>query len=84
MKLSISLDTFSERILKLSSSRQCSIESLPLYSRWNSTYRRTDSAVAAVTHKISPNRRFQFLNCIIICFSATRSYFFKTHSYKLF
>ena len=48
LKLSITLDTLTARILKLSSDSQSRIEPVPLYSWWNTTDRRADSAVAPV------------------------------------
>ena len=58
MKLSITLDTLTARILKLSSDSQSRIEPVPFYSWWDATDRRADSAVAPVAHKISPDHRF--------------------------
>ena len=58
MILSITLDTLTARILKLSSDSQSRIESTPFYSWWDSTDCRADSAVAPVAHKISPDHRF--------------------------
>ena len=58
MKLSITLDTLTARILKLSSDSQSRIEPTPFYSWWNTTDCRADSAVAPVAHKISPDHRF--------------------------
>ena len=58
MKLSIILDTLTARIMKLSSDSQRRIEPTPFYSRWDTTDRRADSAVAPVTHEISPDHRF--------------------------
>ena len=58
MKLSITLDTLIARILKLSSDSQSRIEPVPLYSWWDATDRRADSAVAPVAHEISPDHRF--------------------------
>ena len=58
MKLSITLDTLTARILKLSSDSQSGIEPAPFYSWWNTTDCRADSAVAPVAHKISPDHRF--------------------------
>ena len=58
LKLSITLDTLTARILKLSSDSQSGIESTPFYSWWDSTDRRADSAVTPVAHKISPGHRF--------------------------
>ena len=58
LKLSITLDTLTARILKLSSDSQSRIEPVPLYSWWNTTDRRADSAVAPVAHEISPDHRF--------------------------
>ena len=53
LKLSITLDTLTARILKLSSDSQIGIEPTPFYSWW-----RADPAVAPVAHKISPDHRF--------------------------
>ena len=58
LKLSITLDTLTARILKLSSVSQSRIEPVPFYSWWNTTDRRADSAVAPVAHEISPDHRF--------------------------
>ena len=62
MKLSITLDTLTARILKLSSDSQSRIEPAPFYrpfySWWDTTDRRADSAVAPVAHEISPDHRF--------------------------
>ena len=58
LKLSITLDTLTARILKLSSDSQSRIEPVPFYSWWDATDRRADSAVAPVAHKISPDHRF--------------------------
>ena len=58
LKLSITLDTLTARILKLSSDSQSRIESVPFYSWWDATDRRADSAVAPVAHEISPDHRF--------------------------
>ena len=58
MKLSITLDTLTARIMKLSSDSQRRIEPTPFYSRWDTTDRRADSAVAPVAHEISPYHRF--------------------------
>ena len=58
MILSITLDTLTARILKLSSDSQSGIESTPFYSWWDSTNRRADPAVAPVTHEIPPDHRF--------------------------
>ena len=58
MKLSITLDTFPTRILKLSSDSQSRIEPMPFYSRRNPANGRADSAVAPVAHEISPDHRF--------------------------
>ena len=58
MKLSITLDTLTARILKLSSDSQSRIEPAPFYSWWDATDCRADSAVAPVAHKISPDHRF--------------------------
>ena len=58
LKLSITLDTLTARILKLSSDSQSRIEPVPFYSWWNTTDRRADSAVAPVAHEISPDHRF--------------------------
>ena len=58
MKLSITLDTLTARILKLSSDSQSRIEPAPFYSWWNTTDCRADSAVAPVAHEISPDHRF--------------------------
>ena len=58
VKLSITLDTLTARILKLSSDSQSRIEPTPLYSRRKPADRRADSAVAPVAHKISPDHRF--------------------------
>lgn len=57
-KLSITLDTLTTRIMKLSSDSQRRIEPTPFYSRWDTTDRRADSAVAPVAHEISPDHRF--------------------------
>ena len=58
LKLSITLDTLTARILKLSSDSQSGIEPTPFYSWWDPTDCRADSAVAPVAHKISPDHRF--------------------------
>ena len=58
MKLSITLDTLTARILKLSSDSQSGIEPTPFYSWWNPADCRADPAVAPVAHKISPDHRF--------------------------
>ena len=58
LKLSITLDTLTARILKLSSDSQSRIEPVPFYSWWDATDRRADSAVAPVAHEISPDHRF--------------------------
>lgn len=58
MKLSITLDTLTARILKLSSDSQSRIEPTPFYSWWEPTDCRADSAVTPVAHKISPDHRF--------------------------
>ena len=58
LKLSITLDTLTARILKLSSDSQSGIEPTPFYSRGNPADCRADSAVAPVAHKISPDHRF--------------------------
>ena len=58
MKLSITLDTLTARILKLSSDSQSRIEPTPLYSRRKPTDCRADPAVAPVAHEISPDHRF--------------------------
>ena len=58
LKLSITLDTLTARILKLSSDSQSGIEPTPFYSRGNPADCRADSAVAPVAHKISPGHRF--------------------------
>ena len=58
MKLSITLDTLTARILKLSSDSQSGIEPTPFYSWWNPADCRADPAVAQVAHKISPDHRF--------------------------
>ena len=58
MKLSITLDTLTARILKLSSDSRSRIEPVPFYSWWNTTDCRADSAVAPVAHEISPDHRF--------------------------
>ena len=58
VKLSITLDTLTARIMKLSSDSQSRIEPTPFYSWWDTTDRRADSAVAPVTHEISPDHRF--------------------------
>ena len=58
LKLSITLDTLTARILKLSSDSQSRIEPMPFYSWWDATDRRADSAVAPVAHEISPDHRF--------------------------
>ena len=58
LKLSITLDTLTARIMKLSSDSQSRIEPTPFYSWWDTTDRRADSAVAPVAHEISPNHRF--------------------------
>ena len=59
MKLSITLDTLTARILKLSSDSQSGIEPTPFYSRRKHTNGRADSAVAPVTHEIPPDHEFQ-------------------------
>jgi len=53
LKLSITFDTLTARILKLSSDSQSRIEPVPFYSWWDATDRRADSAVAPVAHEIS-------------------------------
>ena len=58
LKLSITLDTLTARILKLSSDSQSGIEPAPFYSRGNPADCRADSAVTPVAHKISPGHRF--------------------------
>ena len=58
LKLSITLDTLTARILKLSSDSQSGIEPTPFYSWWNPADCRADPAVAPVAHKISPDHRF--------------------------
>ena len=58
VKLSITLDTLTARIMKLSSDSQSRIEPTPFYSWWDTTDRRADSAVAPVAHEISPDHRF--------------------------
>ena len=58
MKLSITLDTLTARIMKLSSDSQSRIEPTPFYSWWDTTDRQADSAVAPVAHEISPDDRF--------------------------
>ena len=58
LKLSITLDTLTARILKLSSDSQSGIEPTPFYSRGNPADCRADSAVTPVAHKISPGHRF--------------------------
>lgn len=58
VKLSITLDTLTARILKLSSDSQSRIESMSFYSWWDSTDCRADSAVTPVAHKISPYHCF--------------------------
>ena len=58
LKLSITLDTLTARILKLSSDSQSRIEPVPLYSRRKPTDCRADPAVAPVAHEISPDHRF--------------------------
>ena len=58
LKLSITLDTLTARILKLSSDSQSGIEPTPFYSRGNPADCRADSAVAPVAHEISPDHRF--------------------------
>ena len=58
VKLSITLDTLTARILKLSSDSQSRIEPTPFYSWWEPTDCRADSAVTPVAHKISPDHRF--------------------------
>ena len=58
MKLSITFDTLTARILKLSSDSQSGIESTPFYSWWDPANGRADSAVAPIAHKISPDHCF--------------------------
>lgn len=58
LKLSITLDTLTARILKLSSDSQSRIEPTPFYSWWNPADCRADPAVAPVAHEISPDHRF--------------------------
>ena len=58
LKLSITLDTLTARILKLSSDSQSGIEPTPFYSWWNPADCRADPAAAPVAHKISPDHRF--------------------------
>ena len=57
MKLSITLDTLTARILKLSSDSQSGIEPTPFYSRRKHTNGRADSAVAPVTHEIRASEK---------------------------
>ena len=56
--LTITGKVLTARIMKLSSDSQRRIEPTPFYSRWDTTDRRADSAVAPVTHEISPDHRF--------------------------
>ena len=58
VKLSITLDTLTARILKLSSDSQSRIEPTPFYSWWKPANGRADPAVAPVAHEISPDHRF--------------------------
>ena len=70
MKLSITLDTLTARILKLSSDSQSGIEPTPFYSWWNPADCRADPAVAPVTHEIPPDHEFQLFHFVMFCLSA--------------
>ena len=59
MKLSITLDTLTARILNLSSDSQSRIEPVPFYSWWDAIDRRADSAVAPALRK----NLCKFKNC---------------------
>ena len=70
LKLSITLDTLTARILKLSSDSQIGIEPTPFYSWWNPADCRADPAVAPVTHEIPPDHEFQLFHFVMFCLSA--------------
>ena len=70
VKLSITLDTLTARILKLSSDSQSGIEPTPFYSWWNPTDCQADPAVAPVTHEIPPDHEFQLFHFVMFCLSA--------------
>ena len=70
LKLSITLDTLTARILKLSSDSQSGIEPTPLYSRRKPTNGRADPAVAPVTHEIPPDHEFQLFHFVMFCLFA--------------
>ena len=70
LKLSITLDTLTARILKLSSDSQSGIEPTPFYSWWGPADCLADSAVTPVAHKISPDHEFQFFHFVMFCLSA--------------
>ena len=78
VKLSITLDTLTARILKLSSDSQSGIEPTPFYGWWDPTGCQADPAVAPVTHEIPPDYEFQlfhpcpyaFASCIIMASSS--------------
>ena len=68
--MSITLDTLTARILKLSSDSQSGIEPTPFYSWWNPADCRADPAVAPVTHEIPPDHEFQLFHFVMFCLSA--------------
>ena len=70
VKLSITLDTLTARILKLSSDSQSGIEPTPFYSWWDPTDCQADPAVAPVTHEIPPDHEFQLFHFVMFCLSA--------------
>ena len=78
LKLSITLDTLTARILKLSSDSQSRIEPTPFYSWWEPTDCRADPAVAPVTHEIPPDHEFQFFHFVMFCLSVSmiKQFFF--------
>ena len=80
MKLSITLDTLTARILKLSSDSQSRIEPTPFYSWWDPTDCRADPAVVPVTHEIPPDHEFQFFHFVMFCLSAPVIKQFLLHS----
>ena len=70
VKLSITLDTLTARILKLSSDSQSGIEPTPFYGWWDPTDCQADPAVAPVTHEIPPDHEFQFFHFVMFCLSS--------------
>ena len=80
MKLSITLDTLTARILKLSSDSQSRIEPTPFYSWWDPTDCLADPAVAPVTHEIPPDHEFQFFHFVMFCLSVSMIKQFLLHS----